>query len=237
MKRAILIILLNVYLFTFIFCPAHAEPQKASFARAERLFLEGQYVDAASETGRLLAMRAPHRDEIYYLNGLSLLKLNRFKEARESFAKVISKYQISKRTFDAYMGIGDSYFLEGDMTKATRSYEEMIKRYPHDSNIILVRRRLDNCRSDTQQIIKEPKASSSFSVQVGYFKNRSNAERQAKKLKRKDYDSYIDIYSDSGSAFYRVKVGKFESNEEAQKLASELRDLGYSTKICTDDFS
>lgn len=238
--------ILNLYLFTFTHSLSHAEPKKASMAGLEKLFLEARYDKALSEADRLIDERSSNRDEIYYLKGLSLLKLSRFKEAREAFAKIISKFQMSIRAFDAYVGIGDSYFLEGDMREAIRSYEDLLKKYPDDKNIIVVRNRLEDCRHAKGRAIKEPflppKTSNSnstrtvsFSVQVGYFKTKSNAERLARRLARKNYDSYVDTSSDSRDTFYRVKVGRAASKDEAQKLALKLKTLGYSTKICTDD--
>jgi len=78
--------------------PSYAE---SDIAIVERPFMEGKYEKAASEAQRLIDEKARQRYEAYYLKGLSELKLGRFKEARESFNAVISKYQKSNRLFDA----------------------------------------------------------------------------------------------------------------------------------------
>src|SRR3989338_10663257 len=101
MSRFIFILLFSA----FIIQPSAscAEPAKATSAYIEKLFLEGKYERVVNEAG-----------DLYYIKGLAHLKLNKFKDARESFKKVMSRAARSKDIFDAYIGIGDAYFLEDD---------------------------------------------------------------------------------------------------------------------------
>ncbi|MFA5147318.1 MAG: SPOR domain-containing protein [Candidatus Omnitrophota bacterium] len=222
-----------------------AYASEPSITRAEKFFLEGRYDRTISELDMLIDSRSSSRSEAYYLKGLALLKLKRFGEARENFFKVTSRFMSSRNVFDAYLGIGDSYFLEGNTEAAVQAYKDILKKYPGDKNISIVKGRLEDCYRAAPQIAGNTppavKAVSSsgvenrFSVQVGSFKKRTNAVRLADKLKAKGYDSYVETSADPSSTFYRVKVGRYVSGGEAKSAASRLKGLGYPTKICTDE--
>jgi cell division septation protein DedD len=74
-----------------------------------------------------------------------------------------------------------------------------------------------------------------FSIQIGSFKNKKNADRIRQKLTGQGYDCYIDPPGGDHDRFYRVKVGRFGSKEEASMLARKLKKKGYATKICTKE--
>ena len=255
-------------IFTFTLSASHAE---SNISQLETLFLEGRYEKVVSEADRLIDSKSYNKEEVYYLKGLSLLKLNKFRAGRESLEKVISGSKRPKRAFDAHAAIGDSYFLDGDVEKAIELYEDILKRYRGDKDVSSVYYRLGNCyrkigqedkargyfdrvresspSSFEARLIPESKgglgdgkkgvipkyAGNYFSVQAGYFKSKRNAEKLAKRLSEKDYDSYIEPFTDSADTFYRVKVGRYKSKGEAKKEASRLNELGYSTKICTNE--
>jgi TolA-binding protein len=77
----------------------------------DRAFLEGNYDKVVSDTTRLINARSSDSCELYYLRGLASLKLNKYEDARRDFNAILSRYPRSSRRFDAFMGIGDSYFL------------------------------------------------------------------------------------------------------------------------------
>ena len=257
MKRG-LILALNFYLFSFTFylCAAYAD-----IASIEKLFLEGRYEKVINESDKLIDSDSRQRDELYYLKGLVGLKTDKFNEARKSFEYIIHKFPKSKRVFDAYLGIGDSYLLEGSAGAAIRIYSEMAEKFRNDRNISLVYYRLSDAHnalgSDSEAALYLAKAKSgsplSFeyrrakgqlrkvvadkyvSVQVGSFKSEKNARRFAQKLSREGYDSYLESPPVSGDNLYRVKAGRFKSRKEAESLVSKLKKAGYTTKICLDD--
>ena len=204
----------------------------SDIAYVERLFLEGKYDKAAYESGKLIDARSRQRDELYYIKGLSELKLNRFSDARQSFEDIISKYQRSKRIFDAYLGIGDSYFLEGNMAAASGSYNDILNKFPNDKNIAMIHSRI---AESNKKPVLEDKPSRWLSVQVGSFKSQPNAQRLMQKLSRQGYEPYLALPADAGDRLYRVRVGKLKSKEDASALAGKLKRAGYSTRICTDE--
>ncbi|MDD3905478.1 MAG: SPOR domain-containing protein [Candidatus Omnitrophica bacterium] len=247
--------------FAFIFISTAAfglSTAGADVVSVEKLFLEGRYERAVREADHAINERARQRDEIYYLKGISELRLARFKEARQSFDALISKYKKSARFFDAHIGIGDSYFLAGDTENAARIYNEIKAKFPSCGNIPLVNSRLEDCRKKgvpmtasaptaiavpaviTPSIAEKPDASGDagpkkdISVQIGSFKNRRNAERLSAKVCAKGYDARVQLPVDAGDNLYRVRVGRLESKSEAEGLSAKLVSEGYRTKICDD---
>ena len=251
----------SFFAFVFLFVnPAYAEREAPTWPYVEKLFLEGRYDRVTYEADKLIETRAVEPGEAYYIKGLSYLKLKKFSEARNCFENVISKFPRSKKIFDANVGIGDSYLLAGDMNSAVKAYNQILSRFTDNKNIAVVHSRLSEyCGKNTSAARAVPEAQAApkgektnimpknlppspvtqakdyFSIQVGSFKNRKNAERLAHKLSGAGYDSYMEMPLSQSDNLYRVKIGKCKSKEEAMSLAAKLKRQGYSTRICAND--
>ena len=70
-----------------------------------------------------------------------------------------------------------------------------------------------------------------FTIQIGSYKDLSNATRMKTSLELKYSKVYITEAEISGSKYYRVRVGKFNSKDDAYTLAKTLADEGYNTLI------
>ena len=70
-----------------------------------------------------------------------------------------------------------------------------------------------------------------FTIQIGSYKDLSNATRMKASLEFKYSKVYITEAEISGSKYYRVRVGKFNSKDDAFTLAKTLADEGYNTLI------
>jgi rare lipoprotein A len=62
-----------------------------------------------------------------------------------------------------------------------------------------------------------------FTVQVGAFTQRGNAERLRDRLKARYDPIFIHEYDAPGGPFYRVKVGRVPSEQGAEQLAAQLK--------------
>jgi peptidoglycan lytic transglycosylase len=62
-----------------------------------------------------------------------------------------------------------------------------------------------------------------FTVQVGAFRERANAERLRERLSASYSPIFIQQYDAGDSSFYRVRVGKISGEEAAQQYANQLR--------------
>ncbi len=62
-----------------------------------------------------------------------------------------------------------------------------------------------------------------YCVQVGAFKNKNDALRLRKKLKKRGYDAFVN-FSDQGKKgiWHRVRIGQFQKKQAAEKLAKIL---------------
>jgi len=179
-------------------------------AYVDKLFLEGRYEKVIGEADKLIDAGTGRKDELYYLKGLSELKMNRFNRARQSFEYILSRYPGSKTAFDAAVGIGDTYFLEGNLESAVKAYNEVSKKFPRDSNIVIIRQRIENCRAKpysniTPRMIPKGESKDMAAVQMGCFKNKKNAERLCRKLAAEGRKSYVEM-PEGGDRLYRVKV-------------------------------
>jgi rare lipoprotein A len=65
-----------------------------------------------------------------------------------------------------------------------------------------------------------------FTVQVGAFRDRGNAERLRDRLSISYSPIFIQQYDSSDGAFYRVRVGKISGQQAAQDFGEKLRDTG-----------
>jgi rare lipoprotein A len=70
-----------------------------------------------------------------------------------------------------------------------------------------------------------------FAIQVGSFRELSNAVRLKKVLELKYDKVYINEVKMKGGAFYRVRIGKFLKTEDAVRLARTLADEGFSVFV------
>ena len=82
----------------------------------------------------------------------------------------------------------------------------------------------------------EPSAvSGPVSVQIGSFKEETNASRLKQGLDYTYRDVHITTAFVNGEKFYRVRIGKFRNYDNAYALAEKLADEGYNTLITSRD--
>jgi len=67
-----------------------------------------------------------------------------------------------------------------------------------------------------------------FTIQVGAFANRENAERLRNKLNQSFKNAHITTYNDGYSIYYRVRVGKCSTLEQAVKYEEIMIKRGFS---------
>lgn len=62
-----------------------------------------------------------------------------------------------------------------------------------------------------------------FTVQVGAFKDSSNAQELATKLRRKGYKVQVAPLEKSDCILFRVRVGRFNNIQEAENMSEEIK--------------
>lgn len=97
--------------------------------------------------------------------------------------------------------------------------------------------RIEYLGRDTSYIkeVKYVSNTGPFTIQVGSFKELSNASRLKTALELKYNTVYITDVDIAGTKFYRVRIGKLRMREEVYQLAKTLADEGYSVFIARYD--
>ena len=66
-----------------------------------------------------------------------------------------------------------------------------------------------------------------YSIKVGSFKSKENADRICKYLKKNRYETYLETVTlNDNSVWYRVTAGQFKTQEEAARCAKSLEEKG-----------
>jgi len=72
-----------------------------------------------------------------------------------------------------------------------------------------------------------------YSVQVGAFRHRAEAEAKAEQLRSKRYTYVIETSGGADQQLFLLKVGKYESRADAVAMQNRLKKDGFSTFIKT----
>ena len=196
----------------FIFSSGRLFAQGDALRKAERLILQEDYSQAARQCQKVLAASRPAavKSKAYYLLGLSLLKQSKYEQARVQFNQVLRRYQQSEFYDDASLGIANSYFLAGDFKQAEIKYKKFLRNFP--------RSQLRSIAVAQQKMCREKKhfADSYFSVQVGCFGKKANADKLRDKLINSGFQAYI--LQLPGENRHRVRVGRFDTRLKAEFL-------------------
>ncbi|MGB9720954.1 MAG: SPOR domain-containing protein [bacterium] len=80
-------------------------------------------------------------------------------------------------------------------------------------------------------IPSSPPAKEYYTIQVGSFKNRDNAEKKLEELKAKGHDGKIVEATVMDKLYFRVWVGEFETMEQAKSVAAKLDSLGIKGNV------
>ncbi len=86
----------------------------------------------------------------------------------------------------------------------------------------------------TREPESTPSGSRIFSVRVGTFSNRANAENLAADLRRQGFAAEAGAVPIEGQTLYRVQVGEYETREDAQEVADKLVKSGHAPIITTE---
>lgn len=257
MKKTLVFAIISILL---TLAPAGAQQvSRADFTeKINILFMKGDYDSLVRETERNLANQRLGRSEkknVLYFTGLSYMKMEKFGKARSIFSEILEMRGEEGRQ-DAYISIADSYFHEGDIDRAIKTYEKVLTIYPRNDRISGVYYNLGLCykakkdSSKANDYFKKVKTyyNTSFEaekveyapiakgpvyyiVQLGAFSSLTNAKKLAKDLRRKKFDYYIQKVTKDGYTLYRVRAGKFSNKYYAERLVRSLRRNRFQAKI------
>jgi len=226
--------------------------------QADALFLNGDYSEAASKYEKALdekKIKSEVKHNAEYKMALCYLKLGRAQEANDLLAMLLSKDLSDNLKPDVKMAYADSLVMLDKLNEAAAGYEDILKHYPAAGIASTVNFKLAELarkagqwekakalyRGVAIQYLQSFEAGLAqdilingdffFSVQVGSYTKRENAQQLVDELKQKGYDAHIKEYKADSLKYYRVRVGRCEKKEEALELESRLKQEELPTKI------
>lgn len=231
--------------------PAWAQEDISSIRGA---FLREEYETVVRETGREMG-RGGAEDELLYLRGVSALKLRDWDLARSALTRLVEEHPVSPWTPQGWLALGDSWMGAGRPERALAVYGKVIReRRAGDlapqalSRLGKAQRELglwQEARSSLEQVTRAAPDSAEaaqaremlgredffFTVQVGSFVTRPNADRLAQELQRRGYPAEVSEAVMDGKIFHRVRIGRFAKRSEAEDEARRLSGDGFPARI------
>jgi tetratricopeptide (TPR) repeat protein len=194
-------------------------------------------------------------DEIRYYLALCDLRLGFYEQARKIFTELTKSKNNDVLRDKAYLGMFDTYYVDGQYRKALQSISRLLKISPNSEFLSLIYLKIaranlklahwyeaqDYLKKITvnfpesmevhvaKQLLNEKQY---FAVQVGAFIDRQRAEKLTDELQRKgEYAYIVETVDQQNSTFYRVRVGQLVLLDKAEKLKVKLSKEGYPTQI------
>ena len=225
-------------------------------------FLKGDYKEAILKGEKLVAKAGHSSSayELYYILGLCYLKDGNYLRASDIFEIVLNEFNNKKFKAEATLGLGDTYLLRGDYKQAIKYYQDILNNDSFSRLRPTVYQRLsyaaykmgnlkeakiyrDKLKSEYPLSIEVefkdyelpdfcPLDGDYYTVQVGSFANRNNAENLIVKLKSEGFPAYMEESVFEGKSTFRVKIGKFSKLSDAKEMEDKLAQKGYPTKVC-----
>ncbi len=220
-------------------------------------FLRKEYGQVAAKTQDLLSHSGGSvpKDDLLYLQGVSCLKLRDLEMTRSALNRLLADYPNSRWVAQASLALGDAYLAAGEPQKALEIYQKLLSDQRAEPLKPQVNFRLgqaqrelglwDKAKESLQSVAAQaPKSSEAaqakdllekedfyFSVQVGAFSSKGNAQRLKAEMERRGISAEVSEALMQGRRFYRVRVGRFGSRQEAQQQEQRLRADGFPAKV------
>jgi TolA-binding protein len=194
--------------------------------------LKGNYKEALQASEKLLQepAAAKLKGDIAYLVGLSLLKLDRFLEARRYFNDVLLVKNASDEIRrNALLGIADSYVTEESYDKAAEAYKKILLDYPDSPISCVVYFKLGETMmklgNDAEAKYYLDKVRTEFPFS---FEARLADVPPAPKIE--NIKTSV-CETDTGGHDYYVQVGFFSEKNNADKLCEKLVRQGFDAYV------
>lgn len=237
----------------FLVASARASAQE-DLSSIQGAFLRGEYETVVRETGREMGRGGPE-EELLYLRGVSALKLRDWELARAALTRLVEEHPASPWTPQGRLALGDSWMGAGQPERALEVYEKILSGGGAGDlapqalfRLGKVQRELGlwpEARASLAQAARAAPDSAEaaqareilgrddffFTVQVGSFVTRPNADRLAQELQRRGYRAEVSEAVMGGKLFHRVRIGRFAKRSEAEDEARRLSGDGFPVRI------
>ncbi|RKY37163.1 MAG: hypothetical protein DRP78_01825 [Candidatus Omnitrophota bacterium] len=242
-------IAVNCFLLSIVFCHnVFAYTYTKAVDEVVPFLLNGNYQKAYNLCSKLEHNAGKNSiAEIFYLQGVCLIHLQDYAQARDVLKKGLRKAD-SDLAIEIYLGIADTYFMEYSFDKAISIYKQLLTKYKKNEDYLSAvyfklgkayQKKSDWVNSEYYFSLLKKKYPQSletelasmylsegnfFTIQVGCFTSKKNALKLCKDLKNKGYESYMTSLKAKKKKLYRVRVGKFVSRFAAEYAQEELKN-------------
>ena len=226
-------------------------PKSSEWARAEALFLADRMDEARAAFTKISTGPYSQQDRATarYWRGRCNLRLGYPAQAKRDFEVCLSMATSAELRDLAKEGLADCFRLQGDLERAAQLYEEVASRAPagrrrasllyrsgmchiQSGNWSAGRRALRSAanahpafRSKAQAVLNHP--GDFFTVQVGFFRQRANADRLVAGLRSKGLPAELRVQRTGEGTCHAVWSGRFTTRPEAQRHLERLNALGF----------
>ncbi|MEO0128615.1 MAG: SPOR domain-containing protein [candidate division WOR-3 bacterium] len=144
-----------------------------------------------------------------------------FKNAMLTLNQLNNDYPNSELKDEVLFWTGVVFIEIGNKENGYKVLQELINAYPKS---IWANRAKNLIPSATPQ-------REYYTIQIGSFRNKENAEKRLEELKTKGFDARIVEAVIMDKIHYRVWIGEFETLEEAKSLLAKLDSLGIKGNV------
>jgi len=186
-----------------------------------------------------------NKDAIMMAMGSCYMGMNDYENAAAAYRSLVEFMPDSRRVPSAYLLLARSLQNLGEPEAARTLYQKVLKSYGDSIEAQQAQQYLSSLSTPTPKFqpleavkrkpttpkaTKEAPESSYFSIQVGAFSNKSNAENLAKRLRNKGYSVDIIPPASGKSRLHKVRVGRYKTQEDA---VSASKNLGKNEELDT----
>lgn len=174
------------------------------------------------------------KDEAKLGLGDSYLLRGDLDKAKSDYEELLKSDPNTKLKAQVYHRLSQIGFKKGD-TNLGRIYLDMLKQeFPSNPELILNKDLYPIVAKSVSEAAILPVATNYevyYTVQVGAFSKKANAENLVQSLAQQGYPAYVEESSSEVGQSFRVRVGKFSTRQEAITSEEKLAKEGYPTKI------
>ena len=160
--------------------------------------------------------------EKFYLRG-------EYKKAAGECEKLLKKYRSGQKRDEAAHIAALSYLKLQNYAKAREYFTLIVKRSRDKELVREAEIGLTNMSAGGS--LPSAVGPSFYSVQVGCFQDKKNADRLYRRFKRRKYTVRIIEQRDGWRTMYKVKIGRFNTRKAAITFTRKLKKSGYEGAI------
>jgi tetratricopeptide (TPR) repeat protein len=156
----------------------------------------------------------PNSPNLKFLD--AILKENA-EEAVKIYYDIVLNHPEGEYSDEALFKIFQFHYAKGDYEQAKRELERLKKTYP-SSPYAGINVRFPSLEKTTTEV------KCAFSIQVGAFTDKRNAEKEKSFFEEKGYSVELHTKIKDGKLFYLVWVGCLQDKKDAERLKREIKE-------------